>query len=207
MSQHLRGVSVYRVRDDRSDTARASTDAVRRLLREPFAGETYSGVVPSSGHRLGLALTARRIGEPDWLTAMLRPGFAASLPKHRTSTRSRILLVRPPGAAQPSFVLSFGAGRYLLDPDAVDVDFGLRVTLNAISGANPRAAEWAPDRIRSVDAKRVGGNTFLTRRQSSRRVALEDFEVDLQRDLVRSVSGVPTNLVKCASISIAGQHP
>jgi len=192
MTQQLRGVSVYRVRNDRCESAAASKDAVRRLLRGAFDGETYAGIIPSSKYRLGLAVTTRRTRERDWLTVM-RPAFAASLPRHATSTVSGVLLVRPPTAARPSFVLAFGARRYLLDPDAVDADFGLRVALNAISGANPRAAEWAPDRIRSVDAKRVGGNTFLTRRQSRRRVALEDFEIDLQRDLVRSVSGVPVD--------------
>lgn len=144
------------------------------------------------GLRLELALAPRGERRPPWCD-ILQPAFSTSLGSITASSVSAVLLVQPSAAATPAFAIVFGAGRYLLDPDALEPNFGLRVALNAISGPSPETATWSPERIRSVAATRVASNTMLTRRQASRRTAFEEFGVDVQRDLIRSVTGVPVD--------------
>jgi len=44
-----------------------------------------------------------------------------------------------------------------------------------------------------VDAKTVAANTLHTRRQADRRTAFEDFGLDVQRDLLRAITGRPVD--------------
>lgn len=80
-------------------------------------------------------------------------------------------------------VFTFGQGRHLLNPDLVVADFGLKVALNSID----------PDKMRSIDAKTIDERTMNTRRQSSKTSSLETFGLNISRDLVKAVNGVPRN--------------
>lgn len=84
-------------------------------------------------------------------------------------------------AADRRFALALGQGRHLLEPEAFEHDFGLRVVLNSVDA----------DRIRSVDARTIDERTMHTRRNASRESDFEDFGLDVARDLVRAVSGPP----------------
>lgn len=79
------------------------------------------------------------------------------------------------------FALTFGQGRHLLQQEAYEHDFGLRVVLNSVDA----------DRIRSVDARTIDELTMHTRRNASRESDFEDFGLDVARDLVRAVAGPP----------------
>jgi uncharacterized protein (TIGR04141 family) len=79
------------------------------------------------------------------------------------------------------FVLSFGTGHAKLEPDAIEHDFGLRVVLNAVD----------PKKLRSADVKTPDENTLSRRSQTSRGSDQTAFEIDVERDLVRGLAGIP----------------
>lgn len=79
------------------------------------------------------------------------------------------------------FALTFGQGRHLLATDAFEEQFGLRVTLNSIRDNS----------VRSIDKKTFDSVALHTREQASREASTGDFGLDLDRDLVRAVTGVP----------------
>jgi uncharacterized protein (TIGR04141 family) len=79
------------------------------------------------------------------------------------------------------FVVTFGQGRHLLNPEAFESDFGLKVVLNTV----------APDQLKSVDAKTIDETTMHTRRDVSRDSSFSAFGLDVSRDLLRAVTGRP----------------
>jgi uncharacterized protein (TIGR04141 family) len=87
-------------------------------------------------------------------------------------------------AAGRRFALTLGYGRFLLEPDSYEHDFGLRVVLNAVD----------PDLIRSVDARTIDDVPMQTQRNASRGSPIGDFGLDVTRDLVRSIAGPPSDV-------------
>ncbi|MBS0224748.1 MAG: TIGR04141 family sporadically distributed protein [Proteobacteria bacterium] len=80
------------------------------------------------------------------------------------------------------FALTFGQGRFLLNPDAYEERFGLIVTLNSIKS----------DALRSMD-KRTLVDDQNSRVQTSQAASALSFGVDIERDLVRGIVGRPTD--------------
>lgn len=113
---------------------------------------------------------------PKWLTF-----FDNNIPNNATlfnSTASGVLFVE---AASRIFAVTFGYGKNLLIQGSWEEGFGLRVTLNSI----------APDKIKSIDHKTFETVTRHSRTQTSREGSAEDFGLDVERDLVRAVTGQP----------------
>lgn len=79
------------------------------------------------------------------------------------------------------FAVTFGTGRYLLDPLYVEQRFGLLVTLNAVD----------PKKIRSIDTAALDRQGMQSRTQASRDASARDFGLDIEQDLVRAVAGTP----------------
>jgi uncharacterized protein (TIGR04141 family) len=82
-----------------------------------------------------------------------------------------------------TFALAFGAARHWIDDSAIVRRFGMIVTLNTVH----------PDRIRSVDREEFETIQRKTRSQTSVSASLDNFGLDVRRDLVRSVTGQPEN--------------
>jgi uncharacterized protein (TIGR04141 family) len=95
-----------------------------------------------------------------------------------TASASAVLLLE---ASDRIFAFTWGQGRHLLESDAFEQDFGLRVVLNTV----------APDQLKSVDAKTIDETTVHTRRDVSRDSPFTAFELDPSRDLLRAVTGTP----------------
>lgn len=114
---------------------------------------------------------------PPW-ARYLSDHVADDLDALRAASSSAVLLVE---ADERLFAVTLGHGRYLLDPEAFEHDFGLKVVLNTV----------APDRLKSVDAKTIDETTLHTRRDVSRDSSFSAFGLDLSRDLVRAVTGTP----------------
>ncbi|MBI3628357.1 MAG: TIGR04141 family sporadically distributed protein [Candidatus Rokubacteria bacterium] len=113
---------------------------------------------------------------PPWIFVSLtasRSGARATCPLHsprwteffgshinandlRSSGVAAIFIVRAGGRF---FALTFGHGRYLLEPDSYEEGFGLRVTLNSVS----------PERIRTIDRKAIDATGRHSRDQASSR--------------------------------------
>jgi uncharacterized protein (TIGR04141 family) len=126
----------------------------------------------------GLLLLASTVPHlPRW-AGYLRGHVSAPLDELRTASASALLLLRAGGRM---FAFAWGHGRHLLDPEAYEQDFGLRVVLNTV----------APDQLKSVDARTIEETTLHTRRDVSRDSSFSAFGLDVSRDLLRAVTGTP----------------
>lgn len=79
------------------------------------------------------------------------------------------------------FAITFGQGRFLLQPESWEESFGLRVTLNSA----------AQDKIKSIDKLSFDALSTHSKVQSSQEAAPQDFGLDVEQDLVRAVTGTP----------------
>ena len=82
-----------------------------------------------------------------------------------------------------TFAIAFGQGRHLLQEGVVEERFGLRVVLNSIG----------PDSFRSIDKTTLGAVPKHSREQMSREVSPADFGIDIEQDLVSSVTAKTTD--------------
>jgi len=77
------------------------------------------------------------------------------------------------------FAISFGYGQYLINPAAIERNFGLKTSLNTI----------IPDKLRSMDKAKLDELTVQTRIQSSVMTDRGSFNIDVIGDLLRSITG------------------
>ncbi len=134
--------------------------------------------VPSiSTDRDALFIAANSPHSPAWVR-FLTPHVTGSLNALLTASSSAVLVLQ---AADRVFAVTFGQGRHLLDPEAYEHDFGLKVVLNTV----------APGQLKSVDAKTIDETTLHTRRDVSRDSTFAAFGLDPSRDLLRAVTGAP----------------
>jgi uncharacterized protein (TIGR04141 family) len=117
--------------------------------------------------------------EPRW-GSFLREGFEETVQLTQNSTVAAVLFVQ---VGTRLFAVTFGQGRHLLHPDAFELDFGLKVTLNSVD----------EKKLRSLDLRTFEELTLHTRRQVSRSSSLEAFSIDVSRDLLGSVTGEPSD--------------
>jgi uncharacterized protein (TIGR04141 family) len=81
------------------------------------------------------------------------------------------------------FALTFGSGRYLIDPLKIEQRFGLRVAINAVDS----------EKIRSLDKLSFDRLASQSRIQASRNAKPSEFGLDIEQDLLRAVTGSPRN--------------
>jgi len=81
------------------------------------------------------------------------------------------------------FALTFGTGRFHLKEDCWEERFGLRVALNCI-GTNV---------VKSIDKHTLDPLARHTREQASREATASEFGLDIEQDLLRAVTGTPTD--------------
>jgi uncharacterized protein (TIGR04141 family) len=77
------------------------------------------------------------------------------------------------------FALAFGFGRYLLKEGVVEERFGLKVTLNSVNANS----------FRSIDKTTLSSIPKHSREQMSKKVTPAEFGIDIEQDLVNSVTG------------------
>lgn len=87
------------------------------------------------------------------------------------------------------FVLTFGTGFHLVKNEAIERDFGLRVTLNSVD----------PDKLRSLDKASYVHNPLNSRTQSSVDLGVFDLDVDSETDMLYAVTGAST-------VALFGSH-
>lgn len=132
---------------------------------------------------------------PDWI-AFLSPGLTNTQQRNLkamiSQSVSAVLFVESTLQKKKRIVaFTFGHGRFLLDDNCSVPDFGLKVALNTVN----------PDNLRSIDAATVDDNTIQTRKQASQQSSLDEFGVDTSRDLLRAVTGVPSDPNFATSVS------
>ncbi len=117
---------------------------------------------------------------PKWLSLFEDMISADEIRSLKSSLVSGIFLVDRGGK---KYALAFGYGRALLDPGCYEERFGLIVTLNSIDSNS----------IRSIDKKTFETPIYKhTRDQAGRPGSASDFGLNVDQDLVRSITGKPT---------------
>lgn len=96
------------------------------------------------------------------------------------SSTAAVLLM---ASKKHSFAITFGQGRHLLNPDAWEERFGLRVSLNSIGDGN----------VRVIEKRTFDSISRHTREQASREATARDFGIDIEQDLLRAITGTPTD--------------
>lgn len=116
---------------------------------------------------------------PDWV----RDFFGSILEGNTqilTSTAKGVLVVpiRKNNKVR-HFAVVFGFGRHLLNEGVIEERFGLKIVLNSLDASS----------LRSIDKTTLGSIPKHSREQMSKDVAAADFGIDIEQDLVSSVTG------------------
>ena len=127
---------------------------------------------------------------PSWLN-YLQPASADPLGNILSASSGAVLFLQTSGRW---FVFAFGYGRALLDLDLVEPRFGLKVTINLVDA----------DELKSIDTKTYEGAKFQIRRQAAGKTSLDSFGLDIRKDILSAVQGIPPKDFKLAS-SLAGR--
>jgi len=158
--------TVYQLKDNIPDPE-AALDLNKRYRRIALNGDLG---LPGT-----LFIGSQHRATPQWVN-VLNPHLEEEIPSVYTASISAVLIVQ---YQDRFFALPFGYGRTLLMPHSWVRDFGLKVTLNKID----------PKKIRSIDSKVYDDLVVSTRRQTSRSSNLGSFELDVNRALLRGVTG------------------
>lgn len=115
--------------------------------------------------------------EPEWLD-FVRKGLVNTSPLAKLKNRSvsAILLIEQSGR---QFVLSFGHGRFMVEPRLIEDRFGIRVVLNSIS----------PEKVASIDRQTFDASPRISRVQTIKASAVSDFMISPEQDLLRGLVG------------------
>lgn len=114
---------------------------------------------------------------PNWV-AEVDKVLGAPIANISSASASGVLILQ---TSSRWFAISFGYGRSLIDPAQIQRQFGLRVGLNLVD----------PSQLRSMDTKTFEDLVVSKSTQSSKSSDLPAFGVDVSRDILRGVAGVP----------------
>lgn len=154
------------------------TSDPKEIFQDADSLKSYE--VPIGNSLLGrLYVGQSRVRSPRWLRL-----FSSVLKTDdlglRVASASAVLIVKLKGRI---LALSFGQGRFLLRSENLEEHFGLHATLNAIDR----------EHIRAIERKRFDAVARHTREQASREVSLADFGIDMEQDLIRALTGPPSD--------------
>lgn len=117
---------------------------------------------------------------PKWVNSFLKGEHVGSESLQSKSVSAVILYQINVGEdVRRIFAVCFGFGRTLLESNVVEKRFGLLATLNSIDA----------DKLRSVDINSMEAVPLNNRIQSSALAEIRNFNIDVDRDLLKSVTG------------------
>lgn len=118
--------------------------------------------------------------DPKWVNSFFDDTIKDSTPLKSKSTSAVILYnINVADGIKRIFAITFGYGKSLLISSAVEKRFGLLVTLNSVDA----------EKLRSVDINSLEAIPINNRIQSSVLAGIGNFNIDIDRDLLKSVSG------------------
>lgn len=167
MSAEKTGVSVYRLKNG----GRAALET-RFQDRTPLQGdlEGWFHLLPPNDRK------------PPWLLAIAPYISNPGLTKIQSVVHGGLALVLRRGA---EFVLSFGFAWIFLEDAWLEPEFGRRVVLNAVP----------PQKILELNSEQVFARRHVARERSPKPTVFSAFGVELDRDLVSAVEGIPTDKI------------
>ena len=122
-----------------------------------------------------------KTAKPDWLSGFFLDRLQCA-DKFRVASAAGVLIVtRNYADGERTFAITFGSGRYLLNDDVAEERFGLKIALNSIKYNS----------LRSIDFNKMDGVPSIIRNQVSRLTGIEDFNINTQVNLLKSITGTP----------------
>lgn len=117
------------------------------------------------------------VHEPSWLSSF----FHQSGNKLLQQANSRVVLLKKLDINGETrlFALTFGYARFLFKEDVLEEQFGLRIILNSIR----------QNQIRRISKASVGSNQKQSDEQLPKSSDISEFGFDINRDLMKNVSG------------------
>ncbi len=117
---------------------------------------------------------------PKWVNSFLRGEYVGNEALQGKSVAAVILYQINVGEnVHRIFAVCFGFGRALLNSNVIEKRFGLLVTLNSVDA----------DKLRSIDINSMEAVPLSNRIQSSALADIRNFNIDIDRDLLKSVTG------------------
>ncbi len=115
--------------------------------------------------------------EPSW-KSFIQEGIKENLPPLYNSSNRAVIFYK---IDKRYFAIPFGYGKHLLKDECIDREFGLKTALNIINA----------DKLLSVDKANIGDLSVLTKTQASKKGSPDYFNIDIIKDLIRSITGEP----------------
>lgn len=117
---------------------------------------------------------------PKWVESFFGDTIPANNPLKGRSVSAVILYdIEIAEGSHRIFAVCFGHGRSLLHANAMERRFGLITTLSAVD----------PNHLRSIDVNTLDSIPLNSRVQSSNLASIENFNIDIEKDLLKSVVG------------------
>ncbi len=124
---------------------------------------------------------------PNWGPFLDEIG-GTNVPGLANRSSSAVLLLR---VDDDVFAFTFGYGRYLIDQSLFVQDFGLRTALNTLDEKS----------LRSVDLHTLEDQPVQKKSQAARDSEVSIFGIDILRDVLRAVTGVPRKGIDLVQIA------
>ena len=117
---------------------------------------------------------------PKWVNSFLKGEYVGLESLQGKSVSAVILYQIDVGEnVHRIFAVCFGFGRSLLESNVVEKRFGLLATLNRVDA----------DKLRSIDINSMEAVPLNNRIQSSALAEIRNFNIDVDRDMLKSVTG------------------
>lgn len=117
---------------------------------------------------------------PKWLDSF----YCGKIPKeHIFTSNARVTLIVRVNVEEnviKTFAITMGYGKYLLENDVVENDFGIKVVLNSISH----------DNLRKICKTNIGGNQKTSSEQLPLASVIDEFGFDIENDLISAITGL-----------------
>ncbi|RJP66555.1 MAG: hypothetical protein C4532_15910 [Candidatus Abyssobacteria bacterium SURF_17] len=120
--------------------------------------------------------------EPSWIRKFFGTSLGKDLDLFNASSKAVLLTeVAVSSNERRIFAIPFGYGWTFLNPGTWEERFGLKVTLNAVD----------PSHLRRIHKKNMSSVPKDASEQLSREGVAADFGIDIEQDLIQSVTGKP----------------
>lgn len=139
--------------------------------------EGLNSIQLESGYRLYYKLMPTR--KPKWIESFFNDNINIGETFHSKSVSAIILFEKDIDGEHRIFAIPFGFGRNLIRSGLIEERFGLLTALSAID----------KDKMRSIDMSSLESVLLNSRMQTSTLSGIDNFDVDVNKDLLKSVTG------------------
>jgi uncharacterized protein (TIGR04141 family) len=116
---------------------------------------------------------------PSWISSFFSTKLNEVKSLYVASAKAAFIYSLEIDGNKKRFALCFGTGRHILESEVIEERFGLKVTLNSIK----------PESIRGIEKTSMGAHSKNSREQMSRASKASDFGIDIEQDLLKTMTG------------------